>query len=203
MSIIKYPPISTITVGIVSADGVILASEKIFSYSGLIISKNTQKVFSVTKNIGIAFAGISADMTFLVNLLKSEISLFELEARRPIGVRASVKLLSRILFSRKFVPYLALSLVGGVDERGPQLFELDIWGSIIPHKRYAAIGFGSEPALGILESKVTENISLEDAENIAIDAIKFSSRRSAGTGYGADILILQNEKPPSYRFYKF
>ena len=203
MSLIKYPPVSTITLGIVSTDGVVLASEKIFSYGGLIISKNAQKVFTIAKNIGIAFAGISADMSFLVNILRSEISLFELEARRSIDVRATVKLLSRILFSRKFAPYLALSLVGGVDDEGPQLFELDIWGSIILHKRYAAIGYGSEPALGILESKVDENLTLEKAQKIAVDAIKFSSKRSAGTGYGADILTISKDGGSTYKFYKF
>ncbi|MDR2719592.1 MAG: hypothetical protein LBC03_02155, partial [Nitrososphaerota archaeon] len=46
------------TVGVVCADGVILASEKRVTYGGFIMSRGGKKVFEVTDQIGVACAGL-------------------------------------------------------------------------------------------------------------------------------------------------
>ena len=204
MSVIKYPPITTITIGIKAKDGILLASEKVYSYGDdLIISKKARKVYPLTKNIGIAFAGISADISVLTNYMRAQINLLQLETNRSIVTRAVAKLLSRILSSTKFSPYLTLSIIGGIDESGMHLYELDIWGSVIEHEKYVAIGYGSDSALGILESNVTEELTLKDAKKVAIDAVKFGSKRTAATGFGVDILEITPSEGTVMSFYDF
>lgn len=193
MSTVDFPYVSGVTVGITAKDGVVLASEKYFSYAYFIFSKKVKKTISIKDYIGVAFSGFIGDMQILTNFLKAQISLLELESNQPITVKAAAKLVSRILFSRRYFPFLSQTIVGGVDEKGAQLFGLDIIGSLIPDD-FLAVGPGSEVAIGIIEQRFSKKMSIKDAANLAAEAIKVSIERSVGAGGGIDLLKIQKNK---------
>ena len=189
MSIMEYPPITTVTIGIKTKDSVILASEKIYAYDNYIISKNVKKIYSITNYLGIAFAGVIGDIEVLTNYYKSRLALYELETRHKISVKAAAKLLSKIFYGHRYIPFLTQSIIGGVDEEGPQLYSLDILGSVITDN-ILSVGLGSNFALGVLESSYSEDISTDEAVSLAVSAIKAATKRTAGTGRGIDLLAI-------------
>ncbi|MCW4027665.1 MAG: proteasome subunit beta, partial [Candidatus Bathyarchaeota archaeon] len=72
-----YIPGAT-TVGVVFADGLILASEKRVSYGYLVVSRVGKKVFKIADHIGAACAGLVSDMQILVREVEAYASLFNL-----------------------------------------------------------------------------------------------------------------------------
>jgi proteasome beta subunit len=96
-----------------------------------------------------------------------------------------------MLFERRYFPYLAQTIVGGVDETGAKLFVLDPLGSVIEDK-FTAVGSGSEIAMGLLETEFKDGMSVEDGKGLARKAVKAASARDIGSGEGLDMLIITN-----------
>ena len=177
------------TVGVVCADGVILASEKRVTYGNFVMSKGGKKVFRITDCIGAACAGLVGDMQILTREVEAQANLFSMEVGRPISVRAASKLMSNILFNRRYAPLITQTIVGGLDDEGASLYVLDVLGSLLPDK-YAVVGSGTEIAVGVLEEGYKEGLSVEEAKALVTRAIKSAISRDAMSGDGIDFLII-------------
>jgi len=180
------------TVGVVCQDGVILASEKRVSYGYLIVSKGGKKVFKITNCIGAACAGLVSDMQILVREVEAYANLFSLDVGRPISVRSAAKLMSNLLFERRLAPLITQTIVSGVDEEGASLYVLDILGSVIPDK-YAVVGSGMEIAMGVIEEGYKEDLTVEEAKDLVVRAIKSAISRDIMSGDGIDFLLITKD----------
>jgi proteasome beta subunit len=181
------------TVGVVCKDGVILASEKRVSYGYLIVSKGGKKVFKITDKIGAACAGLVSDMQILVREVEAYGNLFSLDVGRPVSVRSVSKLMSNLLFARRLAPLITQTIVGGVDdEEGASLYVLDILGSVIPDK-YAVVGSGTEIAMGVVEEGYREDLTMEEAKDLVVRAIKSAVSRDIMSGDGIDFLLITKD----------
>ncbi len=189
MSYAEYG-IGATTVGVKARDGVVLGSEKRVSYGGFIVSKAGKKVFKLTDRIGVAFAGLFADMQMLAKILSAEISYYEVTLEKPMRVAAAAKLLSNILYANKLIPFITEVLVGGVDDTGPHLFVLDPVGSLIEDD-FAAVGSGAPIAVGVLEAEYRRDMSVDEAEKLVEKAIRVAMERDAISGDGIDILVIR------------
>lgn len=179
------------TVGIVCKDGVILAAERRVTYGYFVMSKSGKKVFKIADKIGAACAGIVADMQILTREVGAYLNLYSYEREQSVMVHTAAKLMGSMLFERRYFPYLAQTIVGGVDEGGARLFVLDPLGSVIEDK-YTAVGSGSEIAMGLLETEFKEGMSIEDGKGLARKAVKAASARDIGSGEGLDMLVITN-----------
>ena len=175
-------------VGISFDNGVVLASEKRVSYGNFVVNKNTKKTFHVTDHVGAACAGMIADMQILVRQVEALAKIRKLETRRNVAPNSVAKMMSVIMFERRFFPLLTQVIVGGIDKK-PEIYTLDPLGSVLPDD-YAAVGTGAEMALGVMDSEYRSNISEQDAKELAIKAIKSSIQRDSGSGDGIDILFV-------------
>jgi proteasome beta subunit len=180
------------TIGVVFHDGVILASEKRVAYGSLVVSKTMKKVFKITDQIGVACAGLAGDMQILAHEVEAQANLYDMDVGRKIPVRAAAKLMANILFNRRYAPLITQTIVGGLDDEGASLFVLDVLGSLIPDK-YAAVGSGTEIAIGILEEGYKEGMRLKEAKELVTRAIKSAISRDVMSGDGIDFLIITKE----------
>ncbi len=179
------------TVGVVCKDGVILAAERRVTYGYFVMSKSGKKVFKIAEKIGAACAGIVADMQILTREVGAYLNLYTYEREQSVTVRTAAKLMGSMLFERRYFPYLAQTIVGGMDETGPKLFVLDPLGSVIEDK-FTAVGSGSEIAMGLLETDYKDGMAVDDAKGLVRKAVKAASARDIGSGEGIDMLIITN-----------
>lgn len=100
--------------------------------------------------------------------------------------------MGNMLFEHRYFPYLAQTIVGGIDESGAKLFVLDPLGSVIEDK-FTAVGSGAEIAMGLLETEYKDGISIDDARGLVRKAVKAASARDIGSGEGLDMLIITNQ----------
>jgi proteasome beta subunit len=175
-------------VGISYGNGVVLASEKRVSYGNFVVNKNTKKTFSVTNQVGAACAGMVADMQVLVRQVGALAKIRKLETRRNVAPNSIAKLMSVIMFERRFFPLLTQVIVGGIEIK-PEIYTLDPLGSVLPDE-YASVGTGAEMALGILDSEYKPNMPEEKARELAVKAIKSSIQRDSSSGDGIDLLLV-------------
>jgi proteasome beta subunit len=180
------------TVGVVCEEGTILASEKRVSYGSLVVSKGVKKVFKITDQIGAACAGLVSDMQILAREVEAFANLYSLDVSRPISVRSTAKLMSNLLFNRRLAPLIAQTIVGGIGDEGASLYALDILGSLIPDK-YAAVGSGTQIAMGVLEEGYREDLTLQEAKDLVVRAIKSAISRDTMSGDGIDFLIITKD----------
>lgn len=128
-------------------------------------------------------------MQALARFLEAEVKFYELTTNKSMNVKSVAKILSIILHSQKYMPYLSETLVGGVDNEGFHLFILDPLGSVI-EDNYAAIGTGAPIAIGIIESAYKDKIGVEEARKLAYSAIKAAIERDATSGDGIDTMSI-------------
>ena len=180
------------TVGVVCKDGVILSSEKRITYGYMVMSKMGRKIFKITDTIGAACAGLVADMQILIRQVGAYSKLFELEHNRKITVRTTAKTISNLLFQRRLFPYITQTIIGGIDDEGPNLYVLDPLGSLIPDK-YATVGTGAEIAVGVLEAGYKEGLTLQEGRDLVFSAMKSALARDIASGDGIEILIISKD----------
>ncbi len=186
-------------VGIKTSEAVVLAAEKRVSYGGFVMSRAAKKVFGVKGRYGFAFAGLFADIQTLRRLMEVEIHAYEVTNARPMSVKAAARLLSVILYQYKYFPFLSEIIFGGIDDEGTHLYVMDSLGSMIEDD-YAAIGTGAPIAIGIIENSYKKDLSIEQIEKLAIEAVKAAIRRDAVSGDGVDVVLITKEgiKESSY-----
>jgi proteasome beta subunit len=175
-------------IGISYSEGIILAAEKRVSYGNFVVNKNTKKTFPVTEHVGAACAGMIADMQVLVRQVTALAKIRKLETKRAVATNSIAKLMSVIMFERRFFPLLTQVVVGGIEER-PQIYTLDPLGSVLPDD-YAAVGSGAEMALGVMDAEYTQAMSEDNARNLVIKAMKSSILRDSSSGDGIDLLTI-------------
>jgi proteasome beta subunit len=179
-------------VGLVCKDGVVLAAEKRVSWGRMVMSRSGKKVFQVTPNMGLAFAGLVSDMQALTREATAYANLFNLENNRPISVRSMAKLISNMLFQRRLMPLLMETVVGGVDGDGAAIYSMDPVGSLIPDK-FITAGSGAPIAMGLLEAQFNEDIDIETGAELALSAIRSAVARDTASGDGVDMLLIRSD----------
>ncbi len=175
-------------VGVVFDGGVVIAAEKRISYGTFIVSRTGRKVFQIADKVGAACAGLVGDMQVLMREVTSYVKIRELESRKALPPNSVAKLLSVIMFERRFAPFLTQIVIGGVNGK-PLVYVLDPLGSIIPDK-YATVGSGAEIAIGIIEAEYKENMSEEAAKKLTVKSIRSAVQRDAASGDGVDIMVI-------------
>lgn len=178
-------------IGLTYQEGIILAAEKRISYGNFVVNKNTRKIFPITDQVASACAGMVADMQVLTRQVGALAKIRKLETRREVETNSVAKLMSVIMFERRFFPLLTQVIVGGV-HTVPEIYTLDPLGSLLPDK-YAAVGTGAELALGLIDSEYKKDMTEDASKKLAIRAIKSSIQRDSASGDGIDILSITSK----------
>lgn len=190
MAFEQFMPGAT-AVGIAFADGVVLAAEKRVSFGTYVVSRSGKKVFKITERVGAACAGMVADMQILMRQVESIARLKSFEIRREVPPNSIGKLVSVLLFERRYFPLLTQIIIGGIDvyTEKPAIYTLDPLGSILPDD-YAAVGTGAEMAIGVIESAYRPDMNEQEARDLTLKAIRAAVARDAASGDGVDMLII-------------
>jgi len=178
-------------IGLTYQEGIILAAEKRISYGNFVVNKNTRKIFPIMDQVASACAGMVADMQVLSRQVGALAKIRKLETRREVATNSVAKLMSVIMFERRFFPLLTQVIVGGVYTI-PEIYTLDPLGSLLPDK-YAAVGTGAELALGLIDSEYKKDMTEDASKKLAIRAIKSSIQRDSASGDGIDILTITSK----------
>jgi len=181
----------TTTIGVVCKDGVILGTDTRATMGTYIASKRAKKVYQITDNLAMTIAGGVAVAQKVVEILKVNSRLYELEKNRLMPVQSAARLVSNLLFQNREVgmPLPMQALVGGFDETGPHVFNLDPYGSLIEEKMVST-GSGSPFAYGVLEAEFSEDSSVQEMLPVVVRAVDAAMKRDVNSGDSFDVAVI-------------
>jgi len=182
----------TTTVGIKAKDGVILCADMRASAGYFIANNNTMKIQKIDEHAGITMAGGVADAQNITDILRYHANIHRIEKQEPIPIKSLTRLTSLIFHQNRGYPFIADILVGGYDNAGPALFNIDMFGSV-EEKTYVTTGSGSPVAYGLLEEEYRDDLTVEEAKVIALRAVKAAITRNIGTGDGINVSIIDKD----------
>lgn len=170
----------TSSLGLVFKNGIVLAAIRHLSPLA-IPNSGSDKVHQIDDHIGVATSGFLADGRVLVDIARIKAQVFKLTYDEAVDVLGCVKEVSdRMQLFTQFGgvrPFGVALLVGGIDEKGSQLYEIDPSSTFYAWKAQA-IGRGSEAALKILRKGWKENLSEDDAVKLILQALKAGEKEA-------------------------
>ena len=185
-----YMPGAT-AVGITYNGGVVFASERRIAYGNFVVSKTTKKTFVITPKVGAACAGLVADMQILSLQVSALAKIRKMEIKRDVPPNTVAKMMSNMMYERRFFPLLTQVIVGGVVDK-PTIYTLDPLGSVLPDE-YAAVGTGAETALGILDQQYKKELTEDQAVDLAVKSVRAASMRDSASGDNIDVLVMNKD----------
>ena len=177
--------------GITFDGGVVFASEKRIAFGNFLVSKSTKKTFEITPKVGATCAGLVADMQILSLQIAALAKIRKMELKRDVPPNSVAKMMSNMMYERRYFPLLTQVIVGGVVDK-PVLYTLDPLGSVLPDE-YAAVGTGAEMALGVLDPQFKANMTEDEAVDLAKKAVRSASLRDSASGDGLDIMVITKD----------
>ncbi|MEM2110544.1 MAG: proteasome subunit beta [Candidatus Bathyarchaeia archaeon] len=184
----------TTTVSFKCVNGVIMATDtRATMLPSFVAHKRVKKVYEISRNIGMTIAGVPAEAINLLDILRANANIYQLQRKRIVPVRTIASLASLVLFSHRIYPYGVQIIIGGYDATGYHLYSLDPFGSAIEDDMIAT-GSGSPIAYGILEAEFNKEMSLKQGLALASKAIRGAIKRDVYTGDSFDIVTISEEK---------
>ena len=179
----------TTTVGLKLRDSVVIAADKRASQGYFIAHKRVRKIIKIDDHVVMSIAGLVADAQILASQLQYLARKFKYEEGVQVPVRTLVSYLGLLLNTYKYFPFEVQLIVGGYDKE-PRLYAVQ-WFGDYTEENYAVTGSGSPVAIGLLESRYSPDLSVEEAVKLALEAIRASTRRDVFSGEGVDVAVVK------------
>jgi proteasome beta subunit len=183
----------TTTVGVLCDGGVVLASESRATMGNFIASSTAKKIYQVDQLVGLTTAGVVGDAQSLVRMIQVEARLYRMQRGEPMTVKAITSLLSNVLSSRRYFPFMVQLVLGGVDRYGPKIYSLDALGGQIEERRIVSTGSGSPIAYGVLEAMYKPGLNVQDGQVLAARAIHNAMKRDSASGDKIELVRITNQ----------
>jgi proteasome beta subunit len=188
----------TSLVVIACKNGVVMASDRQATMGNLVSNKDMQKTNPVNDYLLVSWAGLVSGAQRLSKIVAAELKLKELKSRSRPSIKQAANLISTISYSvirqMSMVPDIVDTFVGGFDEDGTiELFHIGVDGSLMKINDYDASGSGRTFILGLLERQYDENMSINEGIELVKEALKASTQRDVGSGYGIDVFTITKD----------
>jgi proteasome beta subunit len=183
----------TTTVGVLCDGGVVLASESRATMGNFIASSTAKKIYQVDQLVGLTTAGVVGDAQTLVRMIQVEARLYKMQRGEPMTVKGITSLLSNVLASRRYFPFMVQLILGGVDRYGPKIYSLDALGGQIEERRIVSTGSGSPVAYGVLEAMYKPGLSVPEGQVLAARAIHNAMKRDSASGDKIELVRITNQ----------
>lgn len=177
----------TTTVGIVADDSVVLAADTQVS-RGLMnaYKRDSVKINKIHPRAMMTTAGSVSSSQSLKDSVRREVRMYESRRERDMDIQALAGLMGRLM---KDSSYRVSPIMGGYDSK-PRLYALDSLGSLSEFDSFVATGSGTRVAQGHLQSRYDGDLSTEEAESIAQEAIEICIERDHFTGHGVTLGVV-------------
>lgn len=184
----------TTTIAIMCRDGIVLTADKRATAGGMVVDKESKKIYRINEYMALTTAGSVSDIQLLVKLFKAELRLKNYRTEQESSVKEAANLMAGMVYSniRKFslIPGLSHFILAGKDGNGYQVYDLFMDGSITKCRDYNASGSGSVFAFGLLEATYKKDMSVKEGVELGLKAMSSALKRDVGSGEGIDVVTV-------------
>jgi len=196
----KTTKTGTTICGVVYNGGVVLAADTRATGGSIVFDKNCEKIHYIAPNIYACGAGTAADCEFVTNKISAELELMRLNTGRQSRVSTIATRLCQEL--HRYQGYIGTALIiGGVDVKGSHICSISPYGTS-DYLPYIAMGSGSLDAMAIMEARYKDNLTLEEARALVMEAIEAGITHDLGSGNNLDVCVISKDKVEMFRNIK-
>ncbi|ESO11589.1 hypothetical protein HELRODRAFT_156230 [Helobdella robusta] len=169
----------------------IVASDTRLSEGFSIHSRSSPKTYKLTDTTVLACTGCHCDVLTLTKVLETRLKMYEHEHHTKMSANAIAAMLSTILYYKRFFPYYAYNIIGGIDEEGKGcVYSYDPVGSY-QRDQFRAAGTGGPILQPLLDNQIgyknqhgvdKKPLSLEKAIQLVKDVFISAAERDIYTG---------------------
>jgi 20S proteasome subunit beta 6 len=194
------------SLGIAGADFAVLAADTRLSEGYNILTRNVSRVNVLTRHCAVATGGCHTDVSTLHKMLTTRVAAYKAAHESDMSSPAAAQLLSTTLYSRRFMPYYAFNVLGGLDAAGAgAVYTYDAVGSF-ERVAYAAQGAGQKLIIPLLDNIVggknrqdrgygagAPALTLAEAQQLAVEAFITAGERDMYTGDAVEVYTITAE----------
>ncbi len=181
----------TTTVGMVTRDAVVLATDRRVTAGYYIAHRRGRKIWRIDDHVAATMSGGVADVQKILEALTLQAMDYKIRTGLPVPVKTLANYASIAMFSSRPYIFIAHMILGGATEQeGPVLYTIDWYGSVNEERRFASTGSGSPTAFGVLEDGYRDGMSLEDAVKLGIRAVRAAMMHDPASGEGVDVITI-------------
>jgi hypothetical protein len=111
-------------VAIAGEDYCVIAADTRMSTGFSILTRNHSKIHQITDKSVLASSGFQADIRALQKNLDARHQIYQHQHSKQMSCPAMAQLLSNTLYYKRFFPYYAFNVLGGLDSEGPNALPL-------------------------------------------------------------------------------
>ncbi|CAM0911887.1 unnamed protein product [Alopecurus aequalis] len=195
-------------VAVAGADYCVVAADTRLSLGYSILSRGHSKIAYLADKCVLASSGFQGD----TKILQKSLAAKELESlvcehyhNKKMSCHAMAQLLSNTLYSKRFFPYYAFNLLGGLDREGKGcVFTYDAVGSF-ERTGYSAQGTGAALMMPVLDKQLKSpsplllpardavtHLSESDAVDMVNDVFASATERDIYTGDNLEIIVINS-----------
>jgi len=188
-------------IGVAGKDFCVIGGDNRMSYGYSIASRNVGKIHELTSQCVIASAGMQAERKTLHKVLDSRLTWYERMHNKKMSCPAVAQLLSNTLYFKRFFPYYAFNILGGLDCEGKGcIFGYDAVGSF-ERLPFCVEGSGQAIITSVLDNQVSfltqpqnkRDLSLEETIALVKDCFTVCGERDIYTGDSVTLAIITKD----------
>lgn len=174
-----------------------------------IMTRDKSKCAQLTDHVVLASSGMQADVQALHKTLHAKMQWFDFQHRKQMPLVSVSQLLSNTLYGKRFFPYYAFNVLGGVDESGEGfVFGYDAVGNFEKIK-WTANGSGQQLMMPLLDNQVGKESQLLASKeeptgpqmvSLIKEAFTCAGERDIYTGDAVEIFLITKEGVKLERF---
>lgn len=177
----------TTVLGLIYADGVLVAGDRRATAGYTIADDTMRKVFAADDYSAIAIAGAAGMAVEMVRLFQLELEHYEKLTGDRLSLEGKANRLAQLIrqnFPLAMQGLVVVPLFGGFDHRreAGRLFYYDATGGRWEEDDYQATGSGSQPAKNSLKKRWRADLTRDDAVRTAVEALLDASEDDVATG---------------------
>lgn len=180
----------TTTIGLRTEEGAVLATDRRASAGRMVASKTVLKVEEVHPTGALTIAGSVSAAQSLLRTLRAESSLYEKRRGEDMSMQALSTLTGNLLRSGAF--FIVQPVLGGVDKSGTHVYSIDPLGGTT-EEDFTVSGSGSQFALGVLEQDYDPELTVDEARDVAVQAVRSALERDTASGNGINLATVTAE----------
>jgi proteasome beta subunit len=185
-------PHGTTVLAIRYADGVVMAGDRRATSGYVIASRRIDKVFPADDTSGVAIAGVAGPAVELVRLFQTQLEHYEKIEGEPLSLEGKANQLGQLVranLGAALQGFVVVPLFAGYDQRRDRgrVFSFDVTGGKYEETDFQANGSGGVHARNWIKATWREDLSRDEALDLALRALFAAADEDAATG-GPDLI---------------
>mmetsp|Transcript_59194 Transcript_59194/g.53328 ORF Transcript_59194/g.53328 Transcript_59194/m.53328 type:complete len:205 (+) Transcript_59194:71-685(+) len=191
MSIMQYN--GGAVVAMTGKDCVAIACDRRFGVQQTTVAMNNTRVFKIHNKLYIGLGGLLTDVQTVSQILQFRHNLYRLREKRNMSPAAFTKVVSNLLYSKRFGPYFVDPIIVGIDEDNkPFVSSMDLIGATEISDNFACVGTTEDELYGICENLWNENMEDKDLFETISQAQLSATDRDCLAGWGSVVYLIKN-----------